>query len=194
MRAGLALRSHSGLQVGLALPGGLPPTVPVTERQCPFWSAGWGRCSPGKGLKEATAVWLQPRGWGGDQGRREASGRVPAPFAGRDSTPSRGYGDSKGCIEPISVLGGALPQGGVRWRSFGTPCLLSGPRPGPGRPLPDPGAPAQAGRAGGWRPRVLGVCGVRGGAGGAYPWWAAGSQAPGSRALRTALFRSALSW
>lgn len=95
-------------------------------------------------------MWLQPRGWGGDQGRREASGRVPAPFAGRDSTPSRGYGDSKGCIEPISVLGGALPQGGVRWRSFGTPCLLSGPRPGPGRPLPDPGAPAQAGRAGGW--------------------------------------------
>ena len=27
-----------------------------------------------------------------------------------------------------------------------------------------------------------------------YPWWAAGSQAALSRALRTALFRSALSW
>lgn len=68
--------------------------------------------------------------------------------------------------------------------------------------VPAPGAPSPirvprlklGGRAGGWRPRVLGVCGVRGGAGGAYPWWAAGSQAPGSRALRTALFRSALSW
>jgi hypothetical protein len=27
-----------------------------------------------------------------------------------------------------------------------------------------------------------------------YPWWAAGSQAPGSRALSTALLRSAPSW
>lgn len=34
--------------------------VPVTERQCPFWSAGWGRCSPGKGLKEGTALWQVP--------------------------------------------------------------------------------------------------------------------------------------
>ena len=33
-----------------------------------------------------------------------------------------------------------------------------------------------------------------GDAGGAYRWWAAGSQGPGSRALRTALLRRALSW
>lgn len=63
--------------------------------------------------------------------------------------------------------------------------------PAPGAPSPTRVPWLKAGREGGWRPRVRGV---RGRAGRAYRWWAAGSQAPGSRALRTALFRSALSW
>ena len=66
---------------------------------------------------------------------------------------------------------------------FGEPRLSSHPHPSPlAHPLPlptrepgfkaEPREPTEAGPGRRW-----------GDAGGAYPWWAAGSQAPGSRAL-----------
>lgn len=90
-----------------------------------------------------------------------------------------------GNFKPICVPGvrsacraqGSTGGGAGSFGQAGLPCHPHLDR----GPLPNP----EAGRGG---PRG------RGRARRAYPWWAAGSQAPGSRALRTALFRRALSW
>lgn len=82
---------------------------------------------------------------------------------------SRAETPSRGCDSPRASARRRplwVGPGGGRGR-LGRPALPTAPGPSPG--------------------------GARGG-GGAYRWWAAGSQAPGSRALRTGLLRRPPSW
>lgn len=171
-------------QAGTAVPRPcqLPRAPGVPARRAPCRGGKWaGLCQGLQAGRRGKWLRVHSRGQGGVEPKVGA-------FEGRE-----GYGGSAGSLKPICVLGGALRlQGGGERRgaSRGVAMAISAfpipPHPDHS-PLPKPGARVpRGGRTG---------PGGRGGGGtAAYPWCAAGSQAPGSRALRTALFRRAQSW
>lgn len=125
----------------LALPGGLPPAVPVLERGAAPAKAWSGARQRDKWLQFTAA------GWGGDKGRRAPSTDFSALFGGTGPDPlprvSRGSPEGPGTAGTFS--GHGCLRGALR--------LSSHAHPGPGRPLCNPGAQAGSwgGSAGGGR-------------------------------------------